>query len=139
MSHRHFCDFAGHPWECSNPNCECFDHGVSMEHGDHSRCRVELRPCPEHEDEAARSIAEAKSSKPEPFSIQKWLERPRCNCGCGETEPSRLVGWCVRCTHSYEKYSPEIEDRHFAFHCPGAPRELRQSARERLAKHKTGR
>src|ERR1700682_639437 len=100
MSHRHFCDFAGHPWECSNSACECFDHGVSMEHGDHSQCRIELRSCPQHKDEAARSISEAKAQKPDPSSIQRLQQRPHCECGCAEAE-SRIVGLCLWCDHIY--------------------------------------
>jgi hypothetical protein len=60
MIHRHFCDFAGHYWECegtalrliagdSEPTpCMCLQHGVSMEVGDHRECPVELLACPEH-------------------------------------------------------------------------------------------
>jgi hypothetical protein len=110
----------------------CFDHGVSMEHGDHSRCRIELRACPEHEGEQGRAIAEAKASEPDPSSFQKWLERSQCNCGCAEAEFSEIVGWCLHCTHQYTQYNSKIEDLHFALHCPGAPAELKESAREKL-------
>jgi hypothetical protein len=58
MSHRHFCDYAGHYWHCdrtalrgadTEPSlCMCFDHGVPMEDGNHSRCTIELLACPEH-------------------------------------------------------------------------------------------
>jgi hypothetical protein len=39
---------------------------------------------------------------------------------------------CFWCGHGYEEYSPELEDEHFANHCPDAPEELRESARKRL-------
>ena len=51
MTHRHFCDHAGHYWEChgkalrplagdTEPSvCMCRTCGVPMEDGDHSRCR----------------------------------------------------------------------------------------------------
>lgn len=139
MSHKHYCDYAGHPWECSDSKCECFDHCVSMEDGDHGRCRIELRPCPEHEDEAAQAIAEAMSAEPDPEIIKKWRERPQCPCGCAETEMDRFVGLCLLCTHAYLSYSSEVEDRHFAFDCPGAPAELKKSARERLSKRQADR
>jgi hypothetical protein len=60
MSHRHFCDFAGHDWECEGAAvrqfaqdsevtpCMCIKHSVSMDDGDHSECPVELLVCPEH-------------------------------------------------------------------------------------------
>jgi hypothetical protein len=34
----------------------------------------------------------------------------------------------------YAEYSPEIQDRHFAYHCPGAPEKLKQTSLARLAK-----
>lgn len=119
--------------------CVCFDHDVSMEDGDHSRCRIELRACPEHAGEQARAIAEAMSSETDPESIQKWRQRlsacPHCECGCAEVELSNVAGWCLHCDHVYVSYSSEIEARHFANDCPGAPDELKESAQEKLVKH----
>jgi hypothetical protein len=37
------------------------------------------------------------------------------------------------CDHVYVEYNPTTEDQHFAHHCPDAPQELRESARNRLA------
>jgi hypothetical protein len=136
MSHRHYCDFAGHDWQCSE-NCECIC-GLPMEGHDHSECPVELRACPEHAAEQQRSIAEAMSQESDPESIQKWRERlsarPRCECGCVEAD-SKIVGFCIWCDHTYLAYNSEIEDLHFAKHCPGAPEQLRQSAQARFVKH----
>ena len=68
MSHRHFCDFAGHEWECvgtalrplagdTEPSeCICLRHQISMEDGDHSGCPVELLACSEHCDEQLREM-----------------------------------------------------------------------------------
>jgi len=133
MSHRHYCDFAGHHWQCAE-DCECVC-GVAMEGNDHSECPVELRACPEHAAEQERSIAEAMASEPDPAFVQKWRERPNCECGCTEAEPSEIGGRCFYCSHVYVEYDPEIENLHFANHCPGAPEELKKSARERLVKH----
>ena len=133
MSHRHYCDFAGHDWQCEG-DCECLC-GLPMEGNDHGGCPVELRACPEHSAEQQQSIAEAMASEPDLESIQKWHERPSCGCGCAEAELSNVVGWCLHCDHVYIKYGPEIEDRHFADYCPGAPEELKKSARERLVRH----
>jgi hypothetical protein len=60
MSHRHFCDYEGHFWECEgaavrqfaenserNP-CSCITHSASMDDGDHSECPVELLACPDN-------------------------------------------------------------------------------------------
>jgi hypothetical protein len=36
----------------------------------------------------------------------------------------------------YVEYRPEIQDRHFAFHCPGAPEKLKQASLAGLAKRR---
>jgi len=66
MSHRHFCDFAGHYWNCDGTAtrifapevsvCMCLTHGVPMEEGDHSECSIELLSCPEHRDDQLRAM-----------------------------------------------------------------------------------
>jgi hypothetical protein len=110
-----------------------------MEGNDHGKCPVELRACPEHAAEQERRMAEAMSSEPDAAFMQESNEGesalPHCECGCAETESSKIVGWCFHCDHVYANYSPEIEDRHFADNCPDAPEELKKSARERLLKH----
>jgi hypothetical protein len=133
MSHRHYCDYAGHDWLCAG-DCKCICD-FPMEENDHSECPVELRACPEHSVEQKRSIAEAMSSEPDPAFVQKWHERPSCECGCAEAESSKIVGWCLHCDHAYVEYHTEIEARHFADYCPGAPEELKKSAWERLVRH----
>ena len=140
MSHRHFCDCAGHDWQCGE-GCHCIC-GFPMERHDHSNCPVELRPCPEHAVEQERRMAEAMSSEVDAPFVQKCHERestlPHCNCGCTATESGNVVGWCLHCDHVYADYSPVIEARHFASNCPGAPEELKKSARERVAKNRAG-
>lgn len=66
MSHQHFCDVVGHPWECcgtalrlgqKEPTvCTCHGCHLPLEQGDHSRCKnlVELVACPQHWDEQLR-------------------------------------------------------------------------------------
>ena len=63
MSHRHFCDAAGHWWDCNGtalrrgetePSvCICLPCGRPLEGFDHSKCPdpVELLACPEHRPE----------------------------------------------------------------------------------------
>jgi hypothetical protein len=133
MSHRHYCDYAGHDWQCSG-NCECLC-GLLMEGNGHSDCPVELRACPEHSEEEKRNIAEAMASGHDPAFVQRWHERPNCECGCSEADLSNVVGWCLHCHHVYANYSPQIEAQHFANHCPGAPEELKQSSKMRLLRH----
>jgi hypothetical protein len=59
QKHRHFCDVAGHCWECEGyalrtfsgrtswTKCICVC-GLGMTAGDHCDCPIELLPCPRH-------------------------------------------------------------------------------------------
>jgi len=66
--------------------------------------------------------------KPSPKGVVE-INRPsdwqraalHCECGCSEIDLAEVVGWCLHCDHVYATYNPEIENRHFAYHCPGAP------------------
>ena len=108
-----------------------------MEGHDHSDCPVELRPCPDHSAEHEQRIHEAMSA--EDYVHEMTFDKPHgavahCQCGCEDIDASQIVGWCLWCDHVYSKWSPVIQDRHFASHCPGAPTELRQNAHAALAK-----
>jgi len=50
MSHTHFCDIAGHPWQCESSECICICQ-KQIEQSDHSRCPIELRACSQHDKE----------------------------------------------------------------------------------------
>lgn len=75
MSHRHFCEVAGHEWECqgtalrplagdTEPSvCMCIRHLVPMEVGDHSECSIELLACPERREEQRRRMEEASKAE----------------------------------------------------------------------------
>ena len=142
MSHRHFCDFAGHFWECegtalrplagdTEPSvCMCETCHVPMEQGDHSGCMVELLACPEHRDEQERLMAEM-SAEIDAQSDEEEAALAHCECGCADAAPENVVAWCMWCDHVYGDYSAENEDQHFAHHCPNAPQALRESARKR--------
>jgi hypothetical protein len=132
MSHRHYCDYAGHDWQFA-VDCKCIC-GLPMEGNDHSECPVELRACPEHSAEQERRIAEAICSEPDVEFTQMQQERPHCACGCAEAELSKVVRWCLHCGHVYVNYSPKIGDLHFADYYSGAPEELKKPARQMLAK-----
>ena len=107
-----------------------------MNGNDHTDCPVELRPCPEHKAEQERRMAEAVSCEEqteiEPLCEEPDAARPYCQCGCSEIYLSGVVGWCLHCNHVYAHYTPEIENHHLAYHCPGVPETLRQAARARL-------
>ena len=142
MSHSHFCDFAGHFWQCegtalhplagdTEPSiCMCDTCGVPMEDGDHSACMIELLACAEHMDEQLRAMQDARATEAqdEPLS-----PAPHCECGCADADPDNVGAWCMWCDHVYVDYTAENEDQHFARHCPNAPQALKESARARLA------
>ena len=131
MSHKHYCDVGGHEWVCTDITCECIC-GKLMEDGDHSECPIELRACPEHQ----RQLLELSDDELSAFvgDLTSNAESPRCQCGCADANPEDVVGSCVWCSHVYVSYSPKIEDQHFANYCPGAPEELREAAKSRLAR-----
>jgi hypothetical protein len=88
MSHTHFCDIAGHPWQCESSECICICQR-QMEQGDHSRCPIELRACAEHADEqfsmvhreerAPSGLHEADASGPPATRTEQ--------VGCGRLQP----------------------------------------------------
>src|SRR5260370_5673008 len=107
MTHRHYCDYAGHEWECMGTAlrplaggveplaCMCLRHHVSMEAGDHSDCPVELLTCPEHRGEQLQKM-----------SIRSSSDLPS---GEGATESSMFndkdgkpsVGFCLWCNKDF--------------------------------------
>src|SRR5260370_34980151 len=91
MSHRHYCDYSGHDWQCSE-NCECIC-GLPMQGHDHSDCPVELRACPEHAPEEQRSMAEAMTSGPDAAFVQKWREGAHGRHGGAQGAPTTGVRW----------------------------------------------
>jgi hypothetical protein len=133
--HNHYCDAAGHEYECSD-DCECIC-GLPMENSDHSDCPIELRACPEHPADQERPMVEVEPGAVKiDFGILSDEHQPaipHCNCGCADVDQEESVGFCVWCSHVYVDYSPAIENQHFAYHCPEAPEELKSGARLRLA------
>jgi hypothetical protein len=137
--HNHYCSEGGHYWECLDSTCECIC-GVLMDEGDHEDCPVELRACPEHPEgnlgENAEAAPDAVAIDFSALSPDGQQAKSSCQCGCAELAPGASVGFCLWCDHRYADYSREIDARHFAEHCPGAPEGLKQAEREWLAKRK---
>jgi hypothetical protein len=126
-SHQHFCYVVGHDFECSE-DCECIC-GQPMNGNDHSECPIELRPCPKHHSEKEMSDeSESEGVVEIKFPAESGHATVHCTCGCSDVDASEIVGWCLQCNHVYATYNPEIENRHFAYHCPGVPLELKQDA-----------
>ncbi len=76
MSHQHYCDTAGHYWECEGKTlrgadteptvCICLPCGRPLEGFDHSGCRapIELLACREHR-RAVESMSTSQQAKPD--------------------------------------------------------------------------
>ena len=115
MSHQHFCDFAGHYWECggnavrlfakdSEPTpCMCLNHQVSMEDGDHSMCSIELLACPEHREEQLREM-DIFCSKDLPHG-EEALESTMFI----DRDGKPIVGFCLWCDKDFYSMS-EVEE-----------------------------
>jgi hypothetical protein len=115
MSHQHFCDFAGHYWECggnavrlfakdSEPTpCMCLRHQVSMEDGDHSKCPVELLACSEHREEQIRQMGQSSTSdlphSEDGTESSMFIDR----------DGNPIVGFCVWCNKDFYSMS-EVEE-----------------------------
>ncbi len=41
---------------------------------------------------------------------------------------NKYAAVCFWCGHGYAEYSKQLEDEHFAHHCPDAPEELKKRA-----------
>jgi hypothetical protein len=135
--HNHWCAVVGHEYECNDQSCVCVCDQL-MEEGDHADCPIELRACPEHPEGGVHEDAEPDANAVQidfSFMSQEGQQSsPNCKCGCADLETS--VGFCLWCGHQYVNYNPETEDDHFANHCPNAPEQLKESARQVRAKHK---
>ena len=117
MTHRHFCDFDGHYWDCDGmatrllapqPSvCICMDHGVPMEEGDHSKCSVELLACPEHHDEQMRAMGYEPGYTEEPPAPGEESS-PMFQDEAG----NHIVGFCLWCNKNF--YGMEEHEAHTA-------------------------
>ena len=116
MSHKHFCDFAGHYWDCEgaatrlfapeSTACMCLDHGVSMEEGDHSACSVELLSCPDHRAEQMKAMGYDPS-----YTIEPSTEFEPSSMFT-DAEKNHTVGFCLWCGKDF--YSMDEVEQHNA-------------------------
>jgi hypothetical protein len=134
MSHRHYCGVEGHEWICSDSSCECICGNLMESGADHSECFVEMRDCPEHFEQNPQPSDD--DLPPNYFlrAAAHRAERPHCKCGCADAHPENAVGHCVWCNHVYLCYTPKTEAQHFSDFCDGAPEELREASRLKLAR-----
>ena len=113
--HRHWCEYVGHYWECSGTavrlfqaepsECMCFDHGVPMEQGDHSECRLELLSCPEHRNDQMRAMG----YEPDHVFEQQSDEESSM---FRDENGNPICGWCFWCGCSF--FSFEEHEAHVA-------------------------
>ena len=116
--HYHFCDYAGHYWECAGtalrplagdtePSvCMCPMHQEALADGDHSECSVELLACPEHRDAQLREMG-----------ILDKSDLPKSQVGAESTifkddNGNPIVGFCLLCNKDF--YSMEEANAHDA-------------------------
>jgi hypothetical protein len=133
FSHQHSCDVEGHYYDCTD-DCECIC-GLPMNGNDHGDCPVELRPCPKHKEQEPMPEEALPEGVVEVKFPPDWQHTPQahCQCGCSEIDLIGVVGWCLHCDHVYANYTPKVENRHFAYYCPGVPETVKEAARARLA------
>lgn len=113
MSHRHFCEFAGHYWDCSGdavrlfesePSvCMCIQHRVPMDEGDHSSCPVELLSCSEHRADQMRAMGYDADYT---VTVQSEQAAPTFRDAHGNP----IVGFCIWCGRDF--YTYEEHDAH---------------------------
>jgi hypothetical protein len=76
----------------------CFDHGVSMDDGDHSECTIELLDCPLHHAPTEPSSPHVNEPPIEkdwaPIKVPENLEE-MVDAWANDPEPN--VGWCLLC------------------------------------------
>ena len=126
MSHRHFCDFAGHYWDCEGAAvrpllgsmeptiCMCLTHGVSMEDGDHSDCSVELIACPEHRAEQMRAMGYKPGQ-----AVEMPNAEPEGSSMFLDEDGNHIVGFCLWCDMNF--YSMEEHEAHTADEMANCP------------------
>lgn len=108
LSHRHFCDVAGHEWECqgtalrplmgdTEPTpCYCISHQTLMEDGDHSQCSIELIACPEHREEQLRAMGYETGQAIEPPTAG-----PEESSMFRDEDGNPTVGFCLWCNRDF--------------------------------------
>ncbi len=138
MSHLYFCDRGGHEWEMecdcvalhefvpeNYSVCICKTCHFAKDEGDHSRCPIELRPCPEHLHQTSAEGDAGGVPITMPPDADEKAERAFSQLETYEAA-------CFWCGHGYDEYNAKTEGEHFAHNCPDAPEELREHAKTRL-------
>jgi hypothetical protein len=150
MSHRHYCDIAGHGWQCSSRECMCIC-AVPMHTGDHRECPVELRACPKHRErprfESAQSTKRRETKSRKSGSVYGRIKMPPMHRVLRAARRASRPGFgaaCVWCGHAYRlgEYSPEAQDAHLLA-CPSYPedgkQQIQQMQERRAAAKRTSR
>jgi hypothetical protein len=138
MAHKLFCEIGGHEWELEcdcvalhefNPErfpvCICTACKCPKDEGDHSRCPIELRACPEHLHQTCAEEDAGGGPITIPADADEKAER-------AFSQLQTYVAACFWCGHGYDEYNTKAEDEHFAHNCPDAPEGLRENAKRRL-------
>ncbi len=120
MSHRHWCDYSGHYWDCSGTAvrlfqneatvCMCIKHGVSMDNGDHNACPIELLSCPEHRADQLRAMGY------EPDHVFEQQDQDTRTKRDAQGNP--IVGFCAWCERDFYSLEDHFEHWGDPIKCP---------------------
>ena len=101
MSHRHFCTFGKHFFECNGtaiqlfergPSiCLCPDHGTPIQEGNHCDCSIDHVTCPEHRSAHLIALGYNPDDPPDPSSLLSALPL------FTDANSYPLSGWCPWC------------------------------------------
>jgi hypothetical protein len=89
MSHKHYCDVAGHEWVCDSNECVCICQ-IQMESGDHNQCSIELRACPAHPYASATDPRDNHGRLEIPDNIDEMILN-------WASSSEHNIGWCLLC------------------------------------------
>jgi len=125
MAHGHYCDVAGHRWTCDSDECFCICDG-RMNEGDHAKCPIELRACPEHPYDLApmQPIDSDAVAIEFPNDFKEKIARAVEQAGTSGAA-------CLWCGYSYPKFSMEAQHEHLST-CAEYPAAGRKQSRKRL-------
>jgi len=125
VSHRHFCPYSKHFFECDGTairlfdreptTCLCPDHGTPIEEGNHSDCSIDHVTCPEHRRAHLIALGHNPDDPPDPVSLLSVLPL------FSDADLYPLAGWChwclaeFRCRDRFESHKGDLWNNCLAF------------------------
>ncbi len=136
MSHKHYCNHAGHFWQCDGnalryivdgaepSECICETCELPMELGNHARCQIEFLDCPEHLHEWLRAFGHEPDNSPMPQPMEYAQSNVFTN-----GEGNFVIGFCLWCHQDFHSFK-EAEEHNFdgSRECPLFPEVSREQS-----------